>query len=178
LPAGARHDEEDDMVQGASLEDRDGDAGEASTESMLRAFRQANVAFDLIGQTVAGEPSLGRTDLRLLELIVEDGPLSAGAIARSMGLTTGSVTALVDRLEAVRCVRRTSDPADGRRRIVTVTARGRRCRLRAYARLHSIVAAVTHDMDSAERAAVLGFLRRAEETCRSAVSPAQEARSA
>jgi DNA-binding MarR family transcriptional regulator len=50
--------------------------------------------------------------------------MSAGAIADTTGLTTASVTALINRLERRSFVRRTHDPADGRRVIVEVTPAG------------------------------------------------------
>jgi DNA-binding MarR family transcriptional regulator len=158
------------VVGAAHASSPNGDTEASSTDDLVRAYRQANLAFDLIGQSVDGQPALGRTDLRVLELLVDSGPLTAGDIGRHVGLTTGSVTACIDRLAAARCVRRTSDATDRRRRIVAVTGRGRRCWLRAFAGLRAILGTVASGMDPSETAAVLRFLDRAERVCRSTLA--------
>lgn len=63
---------------------------------------------------------LSPTDHKYLDLISREGPLTAGRLAQLTGLTTGAVTALVDRLEGTGFVRRRRDPAD--RRAVLVEA--------------------------------------------------------
>src|SRR6185312_5639482 len=50
------------------------------------------------------------------------GPLTAGEMARRAGLTTASMTGVIDRLEAAGFVRRTRDPADRRRVVVEFRA--------------------------------------------------------
>ncbi len=50
---------------------------------------------------------------------------SAGEIARLSGLTTGAVTAVIDRLEKAGYARRVGDPADRRRVLVELTERAR-----------------------------------------------------
>jgi DNA-binding MarR family transcriptional regulator len=49
--------------------------------------------------------------------------MSAGELARQSGLTTGAVTAVIDRLERLEYVRRVADPADRRRVLVELTPR-------------------------------------------------------
>lgn len=137
---------------------------------LVTAYRQANLAFDLIGQSVESEAALGRTDLRVLELLVNVGPMAAGEIAEATGLTSGSVTALVDRLVRARCVRRSQDAGDGRRRIVRVTPHGRERWVRAFATLQAIVGEVAATMDDVELDSVLHFLGAAELACRAALA--------
>jgi len=137
---------------------------------LVTAYRQANLAFDLIGQSVESEAALGRTDLRVLELLVNVGPMAAGDIAEATGLTSGSVTALVHRLVRARCARRSLDAGDGRRRIVCVTPHGRERWVRAFATLQAIVAEVAGTMDDVELDAVLHFLGTAELACRAALA--------
>ncbi len=62
-----------------------------------------------------------RTDLRCLDLVVRHGPHTHGQIARALGLTPGSVTALVDRLEQAGYLARRPDPSHGTRVFVTPT---------------------------------------------------------
>jgi len=58
--------------------------------------------------------------LRLLYVLVNDGPHGAGALARRLGLAPSSVTGLVDRLVERGLARRDEDPRD--RRVVRTTA--------------------------------------------------------
>ena len=47
-------------------------------------------------------------------------------LARELHLTTGAITGLIDRLERAGFARRSADPTDRRRVIVTATAKERR----------------------------------------------------
>ncbi len=51
-------------------------------------------------------------------LSTRSGAVPAGKLAELTGLTTGAVTAIIDRLEEAGYVRRTDDPKDRRRTIV------------------------------------------------------------
>ncbi len=64
-----------------------------------------------IGEAVG----LHQTDQELLDLLDWAEPLTAGEIAGHLGLSSGAVTALIDRLEAGGWVRRERDPVDRRR---------------------------------------------------------------
>jgi DNA-binding MarR family transcriptional regulator len=78
----------------------------------VRAYQTANDNFD---QAVADHVGMNRTDARCIDLIDQAGGMTAGELARAAGLTTGAVTAVVDRLEAAGLARRVADPADRRR---------------------------------------------------------------
>jgi DNA-binding MarR family transcriptional regulator len=69
------------------------------------------------GATVA-VVKLHTTDMECLELLTLHGPLSAGQFARLTGLTTGSTTTMVDRLQAKGYVYRQQDTSD--RRHITI----------------------------------------------------------
>jgi DNA-binding MarR family transcriptional regulator len=72
------------------------------------------------------------TDGRCLEVIDRRGPISAGRLAIEAGLTTGAVTAVLDRLEGRELVRRVPDPDDRRRILVEVTDKQRQEAARLY----------------------------------------------
>jgi DNA-binding MarR family transcriptional regulator len=64
---------------------------------------------------------LGGTDVRFLTLLDLHGPLTPGRLATLTGLTTGSVTGVIDRLERGGFVGRERDDADRRKvRVVPV----------------------------------------------------------
>jgi DNA-binding MarR family transcriptional regulator len=79
-----------------------------------RALGEAMARFD---ESACRALGVGRTDLRALNLL-EHGPLTAGEIAVRLGLTTGSVTTLVDRLVRAGYVGRETDEGDRRRVLV------------------------------------------------------------
>jgi DNA-binding MarR family transcriptional regulator len=88
---------------------------------LVAATRASQVATDKMDD--AGGQALGvnRTDGRCLDVIQQTGRISAGELAERAGLTTGSVTAVIDRLEAKGYVRRVADPQDRRKVLLEVT---------------------------------------------------------
>jgi DNA-binding MarR family transcriptional regulator len=67
---------------------------------------------------IAERVGLGATETKTLFLLRSEGALTAGEIAQYTGLTTSSVTSLIDRLERKGFVRRVRDTQDRRRVIV------------------------------------------------------------
>ena len=72
----------------------------------------------LFQQAIADRLALNITDLICLSLLSDTEPLSAGQLAEATGLTTGSVTVMIDRLEKAGYARREKDPSDRRRVMV------------------------------------------------------------
>ena len=68
---------------------------------------------------------LGVSDFAALEALLHKGPLPVNAIAEKVFLTSGSMTAAVDRLEAKGLLERRSDASDRRARVVHLTPKGR-----------------------------------------------------
>ena len=64
---------------------------------------------------MAGHFGLHTTDLRMLDIAFMRGPLTAGEWAAATGLSSGSVTALVDRLISAGYVERCDDATDRRK---------------------------------------------------------------
>jgi len=89
----------------------------------------------------------------VLEVLLHKGPQPVNIIGRKVLLTSGSITAAVDRLESRKLVRRTVDPKDGRGRIVQLTKTGRHLIARAFQK---------HAMDLEETMAVLRSGERLE----------------
>jgi DNA-binding MarR family transcriptional regulator len=73
---------------------------------------------------VAQRLGLGATDGQFLSLLSTHGPLPAGRLAELSGLTTGSVTAVIDRLEKGGYVERVRTPDDKRKVVVTPVPAG------------------------------------------------------
>jgi DNA-binding MarR family transcriptional regulator len=87
-------------------------------DSVIRSLRRVNLQGSFFGQTVAIRFGLSESDVEALELLLDSGAATAGRLSELMGLTTGAVTRVIDRLEQAGYVRRVPDPADRRRVIV------------------------------------------------------------
>lgn len=85
------------------------------------AVRASQTATDLFDETLTQFLGINRTDGRCLDLIDRRGRVSAGQLANDSGLTTGAVTAVIDRLEAAGYVRRIRDTLDRRKIWVELT---------------------------------------------------------
>jgi DNA-binding MarR family transcriptional regulator len=90
-------------------------------DHLIAAFRDAGNQDGAIEDLAAERLGIGAVDMRCLNAIENAGGLTAGELAREVGVTTGAVTGALDRLERARYARRGPDPEDRRRVRVTVT---------------------------------------------------------
>jgi len=87
------------------------------------AFRAQQRATDALDDAAALYFGVNRTDLRCLDVILEQGSATPSALAESLGITSGSVTTMLDRLTEAGYVERSADAADRRRVAVRPTAK-------------------------------------------------------
>jgi DNA-binding MarR family transcriptional regulator len=85
------------------------------------SLRALSTEIDRLDQAAADRYGLNRTDMRALDITGRAGPVAPTDLARQLGITTGGVTTVLDRLERAGYVRRCPDPADRRRLVVEVT---------------------------------------------------------
>ena len=90
-------------------------------EELIAAVRRSQTANQTFDHTVAELLGINQTDMRCLDVIQRRGEITAGELARESGLTTGAVTAVIDRLEKAGYAQRVSDPSDRRRVMVEIT---------------------------------------------------------
>jgi len=88
---------------------------------MLKAM-QAISRYALADIEKAG---LGDSDFRVLEVLLNKGPLPVNVIGPKVNLTPGSISVAVDRLLAKGFVSRTESSEDRRVRVVALTPRGK-----------------------------------------------------
>jgi DNA-binding transcriptional ArsR family regulator len=88
----------------------------------LLAMRRVSSIMQLLGQVSAERIGINATDLNCLNIVALSGPMTAGDLARATGLTTASITGVLDRLEDGGFLRRERDPHDRRRVIVHLNA--------------------------------------------------------
>ena len=74
------------------------------------AIRKTGSLMQLMNQAAADRIGINATDLNCLNILSFSGQMTAGELARATGLTTASITGVVDRLEEAGYVRRERDP--------------------------------------------------------------------
>ncbi|GAA2561258.1 MULTISPECIES: MarR family winged helix-turn-helix transcriptional regulator [Streptomyces] len=125
--------------------------------------RRYMASYALFGQALADHLGLHPTDLQCLNLLtLEDGPVTTGRIAELTGLTTGSATRLVDRLERAGHVVRERDAGDRRRVLVAVVPEKAAEFGRVWDRLGGWVA-LFDDLDDSQLALFIDHMRRTAE---------------
>lgn len=100
-------------------------------EEVLVALRRIIRAVDRQSRRLMQETGLTGPQLLVLQVLRRDGALCAGALAAAVHLSQPTITAIVDRLEAKRLLRRYRDSEDKRKVLIDLTALGRRTAARA-----------------------------------------------
>lgn len=126
----------------------------ATLRSLFAAFERANAHW-------RRSMSLGVNEfLVLFHLWMEDaGSLAMGEIGHLINVTSGGLTALVDRLERGGYVRRSSDPGDRRRTLLQLTERGSAART-TFMDLLDEVHRASSELPSDQQAAIEAFIER------------------
>ena len=143
-------------MQAKSKEDLVGDV-----IARYRSATNRDVAFDKLAATRLG---VSVTDLHCLNIVESRHGVTAGELAVESGLTTGAVTAVIDRLERAGFARRVRDERDRRKVKVEVTDL-------FYARAGEIwgpvaaewQAAMADRFSAAELATIVAFLEQVDE---------------
>jgi DNA-binding MarR family transcriptional regulator len=84
----------------------------------IRAGQRATDAVDDLAAELLG---VNRTDSRCIDILEQHGRMTAGHLALLSGLSTGAVTAVIDRLERAGYAQRVPDPSDRRHVLVELT---------------------------------------------------------
>lgn len=77
----------------------------------------------LFHHAAAAKNGLSITESKTISALMQEGPMTAGQLAKRLSLTTGAVTGVIDRLEAGGFAKRSADPNDRRKVIVNLNAK-------------------------------------------------------
>ena len=133
----------------------------------LLAVRRAGSVLQLLGAASAEKIGINVTDLNCLNILALGGRLTAGELAKQTGLTTASITGVLDRLEEAGFVRRERDPSDRRRVIVRLdAARGMRDVAPVFAPVIAAWRDVAAQYTDDELRLILGFQEQLERIMR------------
>jgi DNA-binding MarR family transcriptional regulator len=125
---------------------------------LFAAVRANQLATDKMDGTAARAMGVNRTDMRCLDVVERLGPVAAGAVADLAGLTSGAVTAVIDRLVEKGYVRRVADPADRRRVLIEKTEKLDAISRRLYGPLAERATPLVGRFSVAEIEAIVRFL--------------------
>ena len=133
------------------------DAVELGERAAVATADRADRADDLKRADVAAELGISMTEMQTMALIHDNGALTPTQISAEMKLSTGAVTALLDRLEENGAVLRRANPADRRSTLVDLTAAGRSSIGGNYAEYGELVAPIAGRRSEEELLIIAGF---------------------
>ena len=129
---------------------------------------KAYKAVEAVDRLSIASTGLCLSDFAVLELLLHKGPQPISRIGQKVLLTSGSITAAIDRLQSRRYVKRERDPDDKRVYRVELTPAGRKVIGSAYAaharNLDEVIGVLTPE----ERSSLVRLLKklgRNAETC-------------
>jgi len=130
-------------------------------KELEETLRKVSAQSVLLSDTVARLVGLNSTDLECLDLLEMAGPTTAGRLAEHAGLTTGAMTAVIDRLERAGFARRLRDDEDRRRVRVEALPRNFKHVAGLYRRLADSTARLHEEYDDRQLSLVVDYLTRA-----------------
>lgn len=86
-----------------------------------RAVQRYQASVDDFDHELARLLGLNRTNLRCLDILLDAGEGAPSLLAAQLGMTSGSVTAMLDRLQALGYLTRSPHPTDRRKTVVRAT---------------------------------------------------------
>ncbi len=104
--------------------------------------------------------AVGLSDFGVMEMLLHKGPRPVNEIGRRIGLTSGAITAAVDRLESCELVTREAHPSDRRARVVRLTARGREQAAKIFAGHKTAMDLAASGLSKSERTTLIQLLKK------------------
>ena len=146
-----------------------------TADRITEATKRLDVAMSTLTAAFARDLDVSVPELLALENLDNAGGLGPSELARRLQLSTGAVTALVDRLEASGHAARAAHPSDRRRVVVTRTSKASEDLAEEAAPLANEIRGLAERLSDEERQAVGEFLdgfiniveRAAAEACAS-----------
>ncbi len=103
---------------------------------------------------------MGESDFRVLDNLLNHGPLPVSAIGRKVLLTSGSITSAVDRLEKRGYVSRSRNPDDRRISVIDLTRIGRETIETADVQHAEMLENLVSPLSDAEKSQLANILRK------------------
>ena len=117
-------------------------------------------AVEKVDRASIAQTGLGLSDFSIMEALLHKGPLPINQIGEKVLLTSGSMTAAVNRLEKRGLLKSMQDPGDGRRFYVHLTKPGQAMIRRAYAAHRKNLDKITAVLSAEEAAELVRLLKK------------------
>ena len=121
---------------------------------------KAAKAIEKVDRASISETGLLLSDFTIMEVLLHKGPLPINTIGEKVLLTSGSMTAAVDRLQNQGYVTRKKDPNDGRCFLVRLTDTGQAVIEQAYQRHVENLERVADVLTDQERSELVRLLKK------------------
>lgn len=138
----------------------------ATPVELLTALRRFGLENDRLDAMVARRAGAPPVEFKAMDHLQEAGGLTPGQLADRLALTSGAVTALIDRLERLGWAERRAHPSDRRSVIVSTAGRAESEVMQLYGSFARAVTAAAGRMSASEREAALRFLEEAAAVAR------------
>jgi predicted transcriptional regulator len=145
--------------------------------SLVNELRQCYGLGASFFRAAAARIEMTDTDMQVIDILESSGEGTAGQLAQRMGLTTGTFTAILNRLEKAGLVRRERDPDDGRRVIVRLVTDpdGNKENNPLFASLGKAWEEMAAHYDDEQKGLVLEFLQRSNTLAKEEIARLREA---
>jgi DNA-binding MarR family transcriptional regulator len=87
-------------------------------QEFIAAIRASQTAVETLDHAIADYLGIDNSAYRCLDILDQEGPMTAGRLAERAHLSPGAITAVVDRLEEKGLARRVRDTQDRRRVLI------------------------------------------------------------
>ena len=121
---------------------------------------KAAKSVEKVDRASIADTGLSLSDFQIMEVLLHKGPLPINTIGEKVLLTSGSMTAAANRLEARGLVRRMQDPSDGRCFYIHLTKAGRRMIEQAYKRHARNLERIVEKFSEQERDELVRLLKK------------------
>jgi DNA-binding MarR family transcriptional regulator len=135
----------------------------ATPTELLTALRRFGLEDDRFDAIVARRFDAAPAEFKAMDHILASGGLTPGQLGDRLMLTSGAITALVDRLERLGWVKRVPHPTDRRSVIVSKASADVSAGEEIYRRFAKALAGAAGELTPDERAACVRFLEAAAE---------------
>ncbi len=121
---------------------------------------KAAKAVEKVDKASITQTGLGLSDFAIMEALLHKGSLPINQIGEKVLLTSGSMTAAINRLEKVGLVKRLQDLSDGRFFYVHLTKSGRKIIREAYRNHRLNLEKITEILTNEERKELVRLLKK------------------
>jgi MarR family transcriptional regulator, 2-MHQ and catechol-resistance regulon repressor len=123
---------------------------------MMKAHR----ALERVATQSIQAAEIGLSDFGVIEMLLHKGPQRVNDIGGRIGLTSGAITAAIDRLEGCGLVQREAHESDRRARVVRLTARGKVQAAKVFAGHKEAMDRAASGLSERERATLIQLLKK------------------